>query len=170
MNAVSFDLPICRTIGQLVFCLYQSSCVIGGGGKQSSWRLVDIKLCTLNCAVFCGNVWWSACCAKIWRRDSRVIVWRHTLNDVTVSNETPRTPFAQLQLMVPSFPIYGREHVCSIPQCFAKSTHEMSLNRPEDCLPGHLLWPNRLRNELLHKWACFALHSKNNHCTKQLRC
>jgi hypothetical protein len=84
----------------------------------------------------------------MWRRNSRVIVRRHTLNDVMASNETPRTPFAQL--MVPSFPIYRRENVCSIPQCFAKSTQEMSLSRPEDCLPGHLLWPNRLRNELLH--------------------
>jgi hypothetical protein len=35
------------------------------------------------------------------------LVSRHTLNHVTASNETPRTPFAQL--MVPTFTIYGRE-------------------------------------------------------------
>jgi hypothetical protein len=58
------------------------------------------------------------------------------------SNETPRTLF--MQLKVPTFPFYGRENVFSISQCFAKSTQEIELNRAEDCLPGHLLWPNRL--------------------------
>jgi hypothetical protein len=43
------------------------------------------------------------------------------------------------QLKVPTFPICGRENVCSIPQCFAKSTQEIKLNRSEHCLPRHLL-------------------------------
>jgi hypothetical protein len=38
----------------------------------------------------------------------------NTLNDVTTSNETPRTPFSQL--MVQTFPIYGQENLCSIPK------------------------------------------------------
>jgi hypothetical protein len=44
MNASSFDLQICRMIGQPVFFLHQSSFVMGGGGKQCSERLVDRKL------------------------------------------------------------------------------------------------------------------------------
>jgi hypothetical protein len=58
-------------------------------------------------------------------------------------------------------------NVCSIPQCFANSTQEMKLNRSKHCLPRHLLWSNRLNNDLLHRWDLFALHSKNNHCTKR---
>jgi hypothetical protein len=107
--------------------------------------------------------------AKKRRRNLRVLVWCHTLHDVTgVQWNTTNTICA---IEGANISHLRTRNVCSIPQCFAKSTQEIKLNRSEHCLPtvgiyfDQIVWNMNYSTDEHF----FGLHPKNNHCTKQQR-
>jgi hypothetical protein len=66
--------------------------------------------------------------SRVYDRSYTLITFitRHALTDATSFNETPLTPF--MQLMIQTFPMFGRENVYSMPQCVVHSTQKMGLS------------------------------------------
>jgi hypothetical protein len=151
---------MCRTIGQHVFVWHQSSFVMRGYSMLisiSGPEFVYFVRCLVG----------MPCGAKTRRRNLRVLVWRHTLHDVTGVQWNTTNTIAQLK--VPTFPICGRENVCSIPNALRRVHRKWSLTDPSIAYLGiyfdQIVWT---MNYCTYEHF-FALHSKNNHCTKQQR-